>query len=94
MDTFVVRVYRSEREIPPDHESLRGVVEEISTGSQATFHDTEQLLSILYREGHEQPEMSPPRAQTPRAIAPPHPAARPGAVHQQTQPSPTKGRGK
>jgi hypothetical protein len=38
-------------------------VEEISTGFQATFHDTEQLLSILHGAQNEQPEVSPGRAE-------------------------------
>ena len=53
MDTFVVRVYRSEQDSHADSDRLRGVVEEVSTGSQATFRDTTQLLAILHH--HSQP---------------------------------------
>jgi hypothetical protein len=59
MDTFVVRVYRSGQHTPPDEDRLRGVVEEISTGFQATFNDTHELLSILCRPQRAQPEVSP-----------------------------------
>ncbi len=59
MDTFVVRVYRSGQETLSDDAHLRGVVEEISTGAKATFHDTRELLSILGRQQREQPEVSP-----------------------------------
>ena len=48
MDTFVVRVYRpGGMDGLPDDGRLRGVVEEISTGFHATFHDARELLSIL-----------------------------------------------
>lgn len=47
MDTFVVRVYRSGRDVSPEDDRMRGVVDEISTGLQATFHDTEELLALL-----------------------------------------------
>jgi hypothetical protein len=50
METFVVRVYRSRQDSGPDDDCLRGVVEEISTGRQATFHDAAELLSILHRQ--------------------------------------------
>lgn len=53
MRTFVVRVYRSGQDSVPHDDRLRGVVEEISTGRQATFHDAKQLLSILDRQGDE-----------------------------------------
>jgi hypothetical protein len=49
MDTFVVRVYRSGQDSPLDDARLKGVVEEVSTGFQATFQDTKELLSILHR---------------------------------------------
>jgi hypothetical protein len=69
METFVVRVYRSGQDSVPDDGRLRGVVEEISTGSQVTFHDDNELLSILHRPRHEKPGVSPRRAaQAPRAI--------------------------
>lgn len=48
MDTFVVRVHRP-GQIPPDDDRLRGVVDEISTGAHATFHDAGELLAILRR---------------------------------------------
>jgi hypothetical protein len=48
MDTFVVRVYRSGQGAAADHESLRGVVDEVSTGIKATFHDATELLAILH----------------------------------------------
>lgn len=63
MDTFVVRVYRSGQKSLPDDEHLRGVVEEISTGSQATFHDTTQLLSILSRGQHKAVDAVHPHSQ-------------------------------
>jgi hypothetical protein len=47
MDTFVVRVYRSGQGTAADDESLRGVVDEVSTGIKATFHDATELLAIL-----------------------------------------------
>lgn len=50
MDTFVVRVYRSKHDAPPDDDPLRGVVDEVSTGLKATFHDATELLSILRRD--------------------------------------------
>jgi hypothetical protein len=43
MQTFVVRLYRPEVPSP----ALRGVVEEVVTGSSATFHDAEELVRIL-----------------------------------------------
>jgi hypothetical protein len=49
METFVVRVYRPGRDAPSEDDRLRGVVEQISTGRQATFHDTSELLAILRR---------------------------------------------
>jgi hypothetical protein len=69
MDTFVVRVYRSGQDSVPDDGRLRGVVEEVSTGFQATFHDGKQLLSILHRPRHKEPGVPPrPAAEAPRAI--------------------------
>jgi hypothetical protein len=47
MHTFVVRVYRSGQGTSADDESLRGVVDEVSTGIKATFHDATELLAIL-----------------------------------------------
>jgi len=55
MDTFVVRVYRSEWDSVPEDGRLRGVVEEVATGLEATFHDTRELLSILSRPQHDRP---------------------------------------
>jgi hypothetical protein len=49
MDTFVVRVYRTGRDVLPDDDQLRGVVDEVSTGLQAAFHDTSELVAILRR---------------------------------------------
>lgn len=49
MDTFVVRVYRSGDQAPPAGDRLRGVVQEIATGFQATFQDAGELLTILGR---------------------------------------------
>ena len=49
MDTFVVRVYRLDRRSSAEDDRLRGVVEEISTGFQATFQSPTELLSILRR---------------------------------------------
>lgn len=57
MDTFVVRVYRSSQDALPDDPRLRGVVEEVATGAHATFHDAMELLSILRRPQHDEPEV-------------------------------------
>lgn len=81
MDTFVIRVYRSGRDALPRDDRLRGIVEEISTGFQATFHDTKQLLSILHGARDEKPGVSPGRAETPRAISPPDPDVDRREVH-------------
>ncbi|HZU40752.1 MAG TPA: hypothetical protein VE992_06855 [Solirubrobacteraceae bacterium] len=59
MHTFVVRVYRSERDIVPEDACVRGVVEEVATGFQATFHDVYELLAILRRPQRDRPERSP-----------------------------------
>ena len=59
MDTFVVRVYRSEWDRLRDEACVRGVVEEVATGFQATFHDADELLAILRREQHHEPGVSP-----------------------------------
>jgi hypothetical protein len=91
MDTFVVRVYRLGQQMQPDDDRLRGVVEEISTGFQATFHDAHELLSILRRPQRARPGVSPPGAVTPRAPAPLHIGASGREVHRDTQPSPTQG---
>jgi hypothetical protein len=69
MDTFVVRVYRSEEGTAPDDDRLRGVVEDISSGFHATFHDSDQLLAILRRAQHEKAEGPPGRA-APRPLLP------------------------
>lgn len=81
MDTFVIRVYRSGRDALPRDERLRGVVEEISTGFQATFHDTKQLLSILQGARDEKPGVSPGRAEAPRAGSRPEPDEGRGEDH-------------
>ena len=82
MDTFVVRVYSSGQQAPDD-ECLRGIVEETLTGLHTTFHDTDELLSILRRQQRAQPGVSPQAATPPRAIA---------QARQQSQPSlPTEG---
>jgi hypothetical protein len=47
MQTFVVRVYRSGQPDSPEADPLRGVVEEVATGQQATFRSCTELLSIL-----------------------------------------------
>jgi hypothetical protein len=46
MKTYVVRVYRPDGEVvdPPE---LRGVVDEVSSGASAAFHDGDELLRIL-----------------------------------------------
>jgi hypothetical protein len=49
MDTFVVRVYRSVQDTTADDEPLRGVVDEVSSGIKATFHDATELMAILQR---------------------------------------------
>lgn len=86
MDTFVVRVYTPGQDSPRDDDRLRGLVEEISTGSQATFHDAGELLSILYRPRRENPGVSPQRTAAPRATAPPRLGVSPDSVHQHSQP--------
>jgi hypothetical protein len=91
MDTFVVRVYRSGRDAHPDANRLRGVVEEISTGLQATFHDATQLLSILCSRRRDEPEASPRRQDAAGATAMPAGDRSQGAVHPESQPFPTKG---
>lgn len=63
MDTFIVRVYRSEPDVLPE-DGLRGVVEEISAGSQVTFHDTRQLLAILRHRQHDERPVLPRRGET------------------------------
>ena len=88
MDTFVVRGYRSGADA--DDDRLRGIVEDITSGLTATFHDTNELLSILHREQREQPEVSPGSAETPGVLV----TARPdpgGVVHRRSQSLPTKG---
>lgn len=47
MNTFVVRVYLSGADPTADPAGLKGVVEEISSGCQATFQDSRQLVSII-----------------------------------------------
>lgn len=47
MDTFIVRVYRSRLDVSSDGDRLRGLVDEVSTGLQATFDDSHELLAIL-----------------------------------------------
>jgi hypothetical protein len=68
MRTFVVRVYRPAQSSPPDGGRLRGVVEEISTGIHATFHNTRELLAILDRSQQQAPGMSSGAAKAPRAL--------------------------
>jgi hypothetical protein len=43
MDTFVVRVRRSN----PSEPELRGVVDEIASGLQSTFRSSDELIVIL-----------------------------------------------
>jgi len=52
MDTFVVRVYRREPRTEParrshDQVAVTGIVENTTTGARTTFHDTEQLWTVL-----------------------------------------------
>jgi hypothetical protein len=47
VQTFVVRVFRSEHEIPAEPRPLRGLVEDIAAGSRTAFSDAAQLLAIL-----------------------------------------------
>ena len=56
MQTFVVRVFRSEHDGPAEAGTLRGVVDDIETGSRTSFSDAERLLRIL---GH---AASPPES--------------------------------
>ena len=64
MQTFVVRVYRSAQDEPPDDDRLRGVVEEIATRSQATFHSSAELMSILRQGATRDEAASPPGSPT------------------------------
>jgi hypothetical protein len=57
MDTFVVRVYRRGQDTSPDDDALRGVVDEVSTGLKATFHDATELLAILRPQPPRLPEI-------------------------------------
>lgn len=91
MDTFVVRVYRSVHDTGPDDNCLRGVVEQISTGSRIRFHGTSELLSILHRPRHEKPGGSTRGAEIPRAGVTPDSGPSSSGVHRDAQPSPTKG---
>jgi len=59
VQTFVVRVFRSEHRAPAEDESLRGVVDEIGTGSRTTFSDAAQLLRILRRAAPPEPPPAP-----------------------------------
>src|SRR5579859_2039671 len=92
MDTFVVRVYRSGQDILSDDDRLRGVVEEISTGFRATFHDTKELLSVLHRRQRDQPGVPPRGSEASRAIARTLPDAL-SEVHLHSQPVTTEGGG-
>jgi hypothetical protein len=66
VQTFVVRVFRSEHDGPAEAGTLRGVVDDIETGSRTSFSDAERLLRIL---GHAAPPPAPP----PESAAPsPH----------------------
>jgi len=47
MQTFVVRVFRSEHDASDEDRSLRGVVEDIRAASRTAFSDAAQLLAIL-----------------------------------------------
>jgi hypothetical protein len=47
VQTFVVRVFRSARASPAEDGILRGVVDDIGSGSRTPFGDAEQLLQIL-----------------------------------------------
>lgn len=91
MVTFVIRVYTPGPDAHPDDDGLRGIVEEISTGLQATFHDATQLLSILNRRQPGESGVSPQRGATPRTIAMPASDRRPSKGHLHSQPFPTKG---
>lgn len=62
MDTFVIRVYRSGHDAPSGGDRLRGVVEEVATGFQATFQDAGELLTILSR--HERDDAADPQPTT------------------------------
>jgi hypothetical protein len=50
VQTFVVRVFRSEHEIAAGPRTLRGVVEDIGGGSRTAFSDAAQLLRILRQD--------------------------------------------
>jgi hypothetical protein len=47
MQTFVVRLFRSEHEGPVEDRILRGIVDDIGAGSRTAFSDAAQLLRIL-----------------------------------------------
>lgn len=76
METFVVRVYRTEQDGLPDDGRLRGVVEAIGSGSQATFHDIAELQSILRGRPHQRPGA---------------PSGGEGAPGDRSQPTPSRG---
>jgi len=64
MQTFVIRIHRAEDE--PEG-GLRGLIEETSTGTKATFHDAAELLAILthrVKRGAPPHEPPGPRAST------------------------------
>jgi hypothetical protein len=62
VQTFVVRVFRSEHDAPAEDGTLRGVVDDIGTGSRTSFGDAERLLRIL---GYAAPPPAGP-AESPR----------------------------
>jgi hypothetical protein len=64
VQTFVVRVFRSEHDGPAEDETLRGFVDDIGTGLRTSFSDAERLLRIL---GHAAPPSAPP-AESPRPL--------------------------
>jgi hypothetical protein len=51
VQTFVVRVFRSEQDRGGSQRGLCGVVDDIGAGSRTAFSDAAQLLSILARPG-------------------------------------------
>lgn len=62
MQTFVVRVFRSEHDGPAEDETLRGFVDDIETGLRTSFSDAERLLRIL---GHATPSAQPAESPQP-----------------------------
>lgn len=68
MRAFVVRVYGAGQGAGADHDHLMGIVEEVATGVQARFRNTEELVTVLGR-----PEDPAAKLAGRRPDAPPEP---------------------